>query len=412
MDSLLAYKNALPDIDLFCPTFQQDPYSLYARLREEQPVYWSEQIQAWIVTRHEDVLAALHDQRISANRIVPRMQQLSPALRKRFQPLENILSMWPLMLERPTHTRLRALINKAMSPTIVKSFLPAIQRQVDVLLDAAFDHAGVDAITELARPFPLNVVCEIIGAPHTGRDLLKQCAVDIVNFFGCPPHLYVERADAAMRSVITTMEFLRETVRQRRRAPENDLITALIEAQERNAVMSEDEVLATCLMMVFAGFETTTNLIGNGLLLLLQYPEEQQKLRENPLLMRSAISEMLRFESPVQRLSRMAIEDFKFKEANIRRGDLIFLMVASANRDERVFGAADRFDIARDTKGHLAFGHSIHLCPGNTLAQLEAKVFFTELIRRAPRIHLNTDMPEWQINLSVRSLEQLPISFS
>lgn len=411
MDNVSHYKSDRPRYNLLCPKFQQNPYSVYASLRKNEPVFWSDQIQAWVVTRYDDVFACLHDQRISANRIIPRMQQFPPELQERFRPLERMLSMWPLMLERPEHTRLRTLINKAITPTIVKSFLPTIRHQVDNLIDEALALGGFDAIADLARPFPLNVVSEIIGAPSEGRELLKKCAVDIVNFFGCSPGLYVERADIAMRSVMETTDFLRETVRLRRKQPKADLITGLIKAEERGDVLNEDEILATCLMMVFAGFETTTNLIGNGLLLLLQHSQEQKKLRDNPLLMRSAVGEMLRFESPVQRLSRMATEDFNLRGARVQRGDLMFLMAASANRDESKFAEADYFDISRDSKNHLAFGHSIHLCPGNTLAQLEAQILFTELLRKGPRIRLASDTPQWQSNLSVRSLEHLLVFF-
>ncbi len=399
------------DYDLLSNEFQRNPYPLYAALRQCEPVYWSEQVQAWLVTPYDDVMACLHDKRISANRIIPRIQQFPHELREKFEPLERTLSMWPLMLERPAHTRLRNLVNKAITPAIVRGFMPTIERLVSEFLDKAQAKGGMDAIADLAYPFPLNVVSEIIGAPTEGLVLLKACAVDIVNFFGSPPHLYIEKAEAAMRSVNETTEFLREILRERRKHPKQDLMSGLIAAEERGEVMSEDEVLATCLMMVFAGFETTTNLIGNGLLLLLQHPDELRRLRQDPSLMKSAVGEMLRVESPVQRLSRMALEDFELGGKSVRRGDLIFLMAASANRDESQFIDPDRFDIGRDTRHHLAFGHSIHLCPGNTLAQLEAQLLFTELLRRVPKIQLSGIKPNWQVNLSVRSLNHLHVTF-
>ena len=399
----------LPIADLFCPEFQQDPYPTYAKLRKQAPVYWSEQIQAWVVTRYEDVLTCLHDPRISANRILPRMQQMPETLRVQLAPLERTLSMWPLMLERPNHTRLRQLINKAMTPRIVRNFIPVIQGQVDELLDSALASDSVDFISDIATPYPLNVVSEIIGAPVEGRPLLKACAVDIVNFFGSPPHEYEVRAKTAMRSISEATQMLRDILLMRRKQPAADLISSLVEAEERGDVMSEEEILATCLMMVFAGFETTTNLIGNGLLLLLQHPHIEAQLRNNPDLMRGAIGEMLRHESPVQRLSRMAVDDFTLQNEHIKRGDLIFLMAASANRDDQKFPDPDQFNIERDTKNHLAFGHSIHLCPGNTLAQLETQILFTELFKRTRSIKLVESRPDWQINLSVRSLTRLPI---
>jgi pimeloyl-[acyl-carrier protein] synthase len=244
-----------------------------------------------------------------------------------------------------------------------------------------------------------------------GRALLKACAVDIVNFFGCPPNLYAERAEIAMNSVLRANDYLRTIVRERRSAPKQDLISSLISAEEKGDVLSEEEILSTCLMMVFAGFETTTNLVGNGLLALLQHPDELEKLRQDPSLMKNAVREMLRFEAPVQRLSRMALADIKLHGRTIKKGDLLFLMAASANRDPARFSEPDEFDISRDARKHLSFGHSIHICPGGTLAQLEVQMVCTELLNRHPTLTLLQDKPDWQRNLSVRSLNSLPIMF-
>lgn len=397
---------------LLSPHFRQSPYHVYSSLRAHNPVFWSEEIQAWLITRYDDVVSCLRDERISANRIIPRIKQFPSAFQAEFAPLLNVLSMWPLMLDRPEHTRLRTLINKAMVPGVITSFIPQIEKQAGELLDAALPGDTIDIIQSLALPFPLNVVSGIIGVREEDRPQLKAFAVDIVNFFGCPPAEYIERARTAMRAVKDTSAILRTIIAQRRIKPEQDLISSLIRAEENGDILSEDEIIATCLMMVFAGFETTTNLIGNGLLLLLQHPEQLQKLRETPALMPAAIREMLRFESPVQRLSRMAVEDFTLHGSQIRKGDLIFLIAASANRDENKFSHPDVFDITRDGRNHLAFGHSIHLCPGNNLAQLEAQILFDALLKRAPYITLTDPVPEWQKNLSVRSLVSLPVKLN
>lgn len=409
--TLIAQHRIDTGYDLLSPTFRSDPYPTYADMRRNAPVYWSEQINAWLVMPYEKVMTCLHDPRISANRIVPRIQQLPAELRETFRPIERTLSMWPLMMERPQHTRLRSLINKAITPAIVRSFVPTIQRLIDELLDTAQANGGMDAIADLALPFPLYVVSEIIGAPVEARNLLKACAVDIVNFFGCPPHRYVDKGAIAMQSITDTTEYLRGVLNERRRQPRQDLISGLIAAEERGDVMSEDEILATCLMMVFAGFETTTNLVGNGLLLLLQHSDQLHALRADPALMKTAVGEMLRYESPVQRLSRMALEDFELGGHCIRAGDLMFLSAGSANRDELKFADPDTFDIRRDTRDHLAFGHSIHLCPGNTLAQLEAQMLFASLLQRVQRLRWTDGDADWQDNLSVRSLNRLNVAF-
>lgn len=398
-----------PMIDLLSVEFQQNPYPFFRKLQCQAPVYWSDQIQAWLITPYNLVIACLSDSRISANRILPRMHQFPKELREQFLPLERTLSLWPLMLDKPRHTRLRSLINQAMKNSIIMRFTPLIQSIVNELLENIVMRKEVDVIADIAYPFPLNVVSNLIGVPPTCRMLLKACAVDIVNFFGCPPHLYIERATVAMRSVFSVTEVLKEIIQDRRADPQNDLISSLIIAEQCGDVLSEEEIISTCLMMVFAGFETTTNLIGNGLLTLLQHPEELQKLRQNPQLMKNAILEMLRFESPVQRLSRMALVDFELEGKKIKKGDLLFLMAAAANRDPLQFRDPDRFDITRQIGHHLAFGHSMHACPGNTLAQLEGNVLFTEFIKKFHGLTLIDRQVEWQRNLSVRSLHHLKI---
>ncbi|MCU6209266.1 cytochrome P450 [Enterobacter cloacae] len=413
MDTQIQVKpvQALSD-SLLSLQFNQSPYRVYSELRKHNPVFWSEEIRAWMITRYDDVMSCLHDERISANRIIPRIKQFPAELQTEFTPLLNVLSMWPLMLDRPEHTRLRALINKAMVPGVITSFIPLIKRQAEELLNETLKNDCADIIESLALPYPLNVVSEIIGVRKEDRPQLKAFAVDIVNFFGCAPGEYTARARAAMQAVNVTSDILRITIQQRRKEPKEDLITALIKAEENGDILSEEEIIATCLMMVFAGFETTTNLIGNGLLLLLQHPEQLQRLRENPALMPAAIREMLRFESPVQRLSRMAREDFILHGKRICKGDLIFLIAASANRDEATFTRPDTFDISRDARNHLAFGHSIHLCPGNNLAQLETQILFEALLTKTNNISLLSTTPEWQKNLSVRSLLRLPVAFN
>ena len=251
---------------------------------------------------------------------------------------------------------------------------------------------------------------EIIGVPFEYHKLLKAFAVDIVNFFGSPPHLYIATAEKAMHSLEEASLLFRNIIQQRRQKPQNDLISVFIAAEAEGNVLHEDEILATCLMMIFAGFETTTNLIGNGLLTLMTYPEQQTHLRNDMSLMKSAISEMLRFESPVQRLSRMSLCDFTLEGKEIKKGDLMFLMASSANRDPQCFNNPDYFIIDRNPKKHLAFGHSIHTCPGNTLANLEADILFTELLKRFPHLELLDRGPDWQANLSVRSLNHLNVA--
>jgi hypothetical protein len=400
------------EYDLLSPSFRQDPYPLLHRLRAEEPVHYSQQLQAWVVTRHDDVLVGLAHPSISADRVSPRLLQFPAQHRPKFQPLARLLSMWALMLDRPDHNRFRSLITKAMTRPIIMGFRPTIERITRELVDEALARGGMDAMAELALPLPLYVISEILGVPRERIGLLKRCAFDVVRFFGTSPATYLPTADAAMRSVVETAEYLRDLIREREREPRQDLISGLIAARARGEILEDDEIIATCILMVFAGFETTCNLLGNGILLLARHPEQFALLRSTPSLMRGAVDEILRYETPVQRLSRMALDDVMLRGRVIRKNDLIFFMSSAANRDPALFADPDRFDITRDNTQHLAFGHWIHTCPGSTLAHLEASIVLGELCRRAPGLRLVDEGPsQWHENLSIRSLKTLPVRF-
>jgi len=399
-------------VDLLADDFLNDPYRTFGVLRETQPVFWSPQLQAWLVTRYDDVTAFLTDPRVSASRVVPRLNQFPEHLRQEFAALIDMFSKWPLMLDRPEHGQYRPVISRALARPIIESFRPLVQRLVRELLEPAKKRGYIDWMSEFAEELPLNVVSEIIGVPVEGRALFKRCAIDIVTFFGTSPTQYVELATRAKDTIEEALVYLTQIVAERRLSPRKDLISGLIQAQADGIVRGESEILATCVMMAFAGFETTTNLLANGLLTMLRHPDEMSRLRSDPTLMKSAIDEMLRFETPVQRLSRQAIDDIHVDGQTIRRGDLMFLMAASANRDPNKFREPDKFDIGRDSSGHLAFGYSIHTCPGLTLAHMEASIVFQELLETYPTISLAVPKPQWRRNLSVRSLERLPIAFT
>ncbi|WP_257447728.1 cytochrome P450 [Archangium lipolyticum] len=411
---MLPLKRWSPDdeYDLLSPSFRQDPYPVLHRLRAEEPVHFSEQLQAWVVTRHDDVLTGLAHSSISADRISPRLLQFPEHHRPKFRPLTRLLSMWALMLDRPDHNRFRTLITKAMTRPIIMGFRPMIERIASELVDEAIARGGMEAMADLALPLPLYVIAEIIGVPRESIGLLKRCALDIVNFFGTPPATYLPTADVAMRTVLETADHLRDLIREREREPRPDLISGLLAAREAGEALEDDEIIATCILMVFAGFETTCNLLGNGILLLAKHPEQFALLRSRPSLMRGAVDEILRYETPVQRLSRMALGDLVLRGRTIRRNDLIFFMSSAANRDPAIFSDPDRFDITRDSTQHIAFGHWIHTCPGSTLAHLEASIVFGELCRRVSGLRLESEgPPQWQQNLSVRSLQSLQVRF-
>jgi hypothetical protein len=392
--------------------FLNNPYPIYRWLRENAPVYWSEELQAWIVSRYEDVTAAIANPLLAADRITPRLLQLPEVEQKRYETFARRMKMWMLLLDRPEHTRLKRLVGAALAGDVVLSFRLTITRLVDEILKGYENGGRIDFMAGLAYPLPLYVVSTILGIPEIGQQKAKSCAEAIVNFVGAPPEIYINRLENAKAQVDGMTEYLRGILHCRKSHPQKDFLTALLHAETEGQVMSEEEIIATCIMMIFAGFETTMNLLGNGLLTLLRHPIVMETLKQKPELIPHAVVEMLRYEAPVQRLSRMAIDDIEIQSRKIKKGDLVFLLIGSANRDPKVFLNPDKFDITRDNHKQLAFGFDIHKCPGSSLATLEARIVFTELLRRFSHIRLLDEKPHWQNNLSVRALKTFPIELT
>ncbi|WP_040835939.1 cytochrome P450 [Nocardia brevicatena] len=393
--------------DLLTAGARNDPYPVLGRLRNDRPVTFSEQLQAWVVTSYADVRCGLADPVISADRISPRLAQFPEGERDRFVPLYEVLSRWPLMLDHGEHARLRMPITRTMTPATVAGFRQLIRDTARSMLCEGVERGGMDIIAELALPLPLYVTSRILGVPDDAVGLLKRCAVDIVDFFGADPQAYLSRAEAAMEAVLRTSDLLRPMVHARREKPRQDLLSTLA----GDPALSDDDIVAVCLMMVFAGFETTSNLIGNGILLLLRHPEQLAAVRRDRELIRGAVKEALRYESPVQRISRLTAAEITLRGIRIEKGSLVYFHAGAANRDPAVFPNPDRFDIWRGSDRHLAFGYSVHTCPGSTLAQAEAEIVLDELCRVAPTVRLTGEPIRWRTNLSVRSLESLPVTF-
>ncbi|MBD2570609.1 cytochrome P450 [Anabaena lutea] len=392
--------------------FLNNPYPTYCWLRENAPVYWSEELQAWVVSRYDDVTKALASDQIAADRITPRFLQLPEAEQKRYKTFAERMKMWMLLLDKPEHSRLRRLVSSALDSSVVFSFQSSITRLVDEMLKDYKNGGSMDFMADLASPLPLYVVSTILGIPEVGWYKAKLCAEAIVNFVGTSPNSYIERLENAKVHVDEMTEYLRGILHCRRSHSQNDFLSAFLKAETAGQMMSEEEILATCIMIIFAGFETTMNLLGNGLLTLLRYQNVMEDIRRNPKLIPLAVREMLRYESPVQRLSRMALEDIEFQGQKIKKGDLIFLLIGSANRDPEVFSDPDTFNITRNNDKQLAFGFYIHKCPGASLANMEGEIVFTELLRRFSHIRAVDEKPCWQNNLSVRSLKTFRIELT
>jgi pimeloyl-[acyl-carrier protein] synthase len=385
------------------PAFVADPYPTYHRLRAEDPVHHSP-LGFWVLTRYEDVVAVLRDPRFAKEAIaavVAARLGRAPAA-----PLS--------MLDRdpPDHTRLRSLVSKAFTPRVVEALRPHIQKIVDSLLDRVAGANAMDLIEDFAYPLPVIVICEMLGVPFEDHERFKQWGLDIARGLDSillPPDSDVARRSDAARSALTA--YFRELIAERRASPRADLLSGLIAAEEVGDRLREDELLATCILLLVAGHETTVNLIGNGTLALLRHRDQLRRLREDPGLIASAVEELLRYDGPVQRTARVSGEDVAIASRTIAKGELVMPFIGAADRDPAQFPDPDRLDITRTDNRHIAFGWGIHFCLGAPLARLEGQIALNTLVRRLPKLALATDKPEYRESLTLRGLSTLPVCF-
>jgi cytochrome P450 len=391
------------------PAFQADPYPTYATLRAEAPLgpFETRGFRFYWVSRYDDVSAALRDPGFSAQR--PPQELLTPGLPDSFRRLGELLGHMMLLKDPPDHTRLRGLVNKAFTPRVVEGLRGRAEVIVGELLDAVVPAGRMDVIRDLATPLPVIVIAELLGVASAPRGRFKRWSDDIavvldgsVRGAGLP---------AAAASCAELSEYLRGEIAARRRSPQEDLLSRLLAAHDREDALSEDELIATCVLILLAGHETTTNLIGNGMLALGLHPEERDRLSRDPGLVRSAVEEMLRFDSPVQMTSRMPREPVEIGGIALEPGLEVNLSLASANRDPAQFADAERFDVARAPNRHLAFGLGNHFCLGAPLARLEAQAAFEAIVRRIPRWKLEGEGIRRRPGIVLRGLESLPIAF-
>ena len=389
----------------------ENPYPIYSVIRTVRPVLevpvpdWSGP-GAWLLTRYRDVHLALRDPRFSVERLrAPLIRQnldrLPDFLRQSAQGLRSMLVMDP-----PDHTRVRKLVNRAFTPKRIAALEPHIEEIVARLLDTAASEGGLDLIHDFAEPLPAIVIAELLGVPPEDHRQFREWSSAMIGAIGAPSPEARVAASAAARSLLG---YLMQTIAERRRAPRDDLISAMIAAQEERDALSDEELLATCNLLLLAGHETTTNLIGNGTLALLREPGQWRRLCREPERVRSAVEELLRFDGPVQATVRVALEDVALDEHVIPAGSVVLVNIGAANHDPAVFADPDRLDIARDPNPHLAFGFATHFCMGAPLARLEAHVAFRALARRFPGLSLLDDNPEYRTNPVLRGLRRLDL---
>jgi cytochrome P450 len=360
-----------------------NPFPFFRQLQEEDPVHWSQHLSGWILTRYEDVRRAAITTDMSADRLRPFFAQLSDAQRRRLADLIRYLTPWAVFRDPPDHTRIRSMMNKAFMPRAVEARLtPNIAGIIGDLLDRMERQAKPDLIRDFAYALPATVIMDLLGVPHGDLDL------DV-------PDKYT-RGQEGTRQM---SDYFRRLIADRRTKPRDDLMTDLIAARDDAGGLDNDEVIAACILMLFAGYETTTNLIGNGMLALLRHSEALARLRADAGLAASAVEECLRYDGPIGALTRVVAVEHEVHGRTLRKGDRVFPLVNAANRDPRAFAEPDRFDVARRPNPHITFGFGPHFCLGAPLARLEGKLALGEIVRRYPGLSLAGDAVAWTDSL-------------
>ncbi|CAA9564162.1 MAG: Putative cytochrome P450 hydroxylase [uncultured Thermomicrobiales bacterium] len=395
--------------DLADPRFKADPHPFYARLRTEAPVFRAalpDKREAWLVTRYDDVAALLKDGRFAKdprNAVAHGRRPKTPWLPPGFGPLSRNM----LDLDDPDHARLRMLVHKAFTPRLVEGLRGRIQALADGLLDAPLRAGRSELVADYALPLPATVIAELLGVPSEDQRRFHRWSRRTVAVASGRDAL---RAAPALWAY---MRYLRGLFAQRRAEPRDDLITALVRAEEAGDRLDRDELVAMGVLLLTAGHETTVNLIAGGALALLEHPEQLDRLRREPDLIERAVEELLRHTSPVEMATeRYARDDVEFAGATIPRGALVLGVLASANRDERRFESPDGLDLGREPNRHLALGRGPHFCLGAPLARLEAQIAIGTLVRRAPdlRLAVPPGALRWRRGLFLRGLEDLPLA--
>jgi len=394
------------------PATIANPYPVYQRLREEDPVHWDDELQTWVLTRYEDIEAALRDPRLSSNRVDTVRNVDSPEVPEATrQALKATLSLWMLFLDPPDHTRLRSLANKVFTPRVVENLKTQIEYLVRELLAPAAHVGRLDVIRDFAYPLPAIVIAEMLGVRREDRELVKRWSDALAALLGsavCEPSI----AENGARSILEFRSYLGDLVEDRRRRPQQDLITAALKAEDQGSLLSHDELLANCVLLLSAGHETTTNLIGNGALALLRHPDQLHRLRAEPGLIKTAVEELLRFDSPVQATGRRVTQDIEIGERVLRKGQAALLVLGAANRDPTRFPDPDSLDLGRANNHHGAFAFGPHYCLGAPLARLEAQIAIPALFATFADLRLSTGEVEWHQNIVLRGLKALPVRFS
>jgi len=392
---------------LLDPEVLANPYPLYHRLQDESPVYWDPYLHAWVVTRYADVITVLHQ--FSANR-TPTPEQLAAIGLAELAPVAQVMVRQMLFLDAPDHTRLRGLASVAFTPARVEALRSHIREILHDLLEPLLAAGRMDVIADLAAPLPAIVTAEMMGVPTTDAEQLKIWTTDFAEVLGNFQH-NPDRASRTLKCVEEMTAYFRDAIEEQRAQPREGLINALLTAEINGDRLTDEEIIANAIVTMVGGQETTTNLIGNGVLTLLRHPEEFARLRNDLSLIPSAVEELLRYESPSQHTARICPADTVLGGKQIRKGQAVIAVMGAGNRDPQRFPDPDRLDLGRTDNRHLAFGWASHFCFGAPLARIEGQLAFAAIATRMANLQLEPGPQVWRDNLGLRGLTALPVTF-
>jgi cytochrome P450 len=393
---------------LLDPEVLANPYPLFRRLRETEPVHWDSFLHAWVVTRYEDVVNVML--RCSADR-TPTPQQLEAmGMVAELQPIAQVMVKQMLFMDAPAHTRLRALCASAFTPARVAALRRHIQEIADQLIDRVIDSGRMDVIADFANPLPAIVTAELFGVPAEDHQDLKDWSTDFAEMLGNFQH-NPDRARRVLSSTEKLLAYFQKAIREQEKNPQPGLVNSLMNAEVDGSRLTEEEIVANLIVTMVGGQETTTNLIGNGLVSLLKNPDQLELLKNDSSILPSAIEELLRYESPSQHTARLAPADMLLGGKQIQKRQAVIAVFAAANRDPERFPEPDKLDLRRADNRHVAFAWGAHYCFGAPLARMEGQIAFETMLRRLPGIQLAPQELMWRENLGLRGLKSLLVTF-
>jgi len=390
------------------PAFLADPFPMFRRMQDEDPCHWSPRLKAWVLTRYEDVRRVCLDKDMSSDRLRPYFATLPPAEAQRIAEIMKYLSLWMVFRDPPEHTRLRRLTSKVFHVKSMQAMRPRIEALTHWLSECIGARLQFDFIGDFAGPLPALVIMDMLGVPREELGRVKRLSDDMALFIGSS-RMAQEKYDIAEAATREMAQLFRAMIADRRAAPQADLLSELVHLEDGGDRLSDDELVASCILLLFAGHETTTNHLANGLLGLLRFPGERDRLRADPGLAAAAVEELLRYDGPNGAQVRIVQQEHELHGKRLRPGERVFILLNAANRDPRAYEDPDRVDLARNGPPHLAFGFGLHICLGFPLARLEGQIALPAVLARWPGLELTGARLEWLNSMVFRGMKAMPV---